>query len=502
MNSTNCWLGMVLGDGKPDFIGDPRATQAMQPSELPHPDRPDLVNSLPKVSGHFDPYSFLQPPRAEGELGRLGPYRVLKLLGAGAMGLVFQAQDIRASGRLVALKVMKPELASNPAARARFFREARAVAALDHENIVTIYPVGEEGGFPFIAMQLLKGQSLDDRRRESKPLGIDEVLRLGRQIALGLAAAHEADLMHRDVKPANLWLEQGGRLKILDFGLSRPVVDDARLTQSGAIIGTPAYLAPEQARGDKIDSRCDLFSLGIVLFELCTGRLPFAGGNSMAILIAVAMESPLPMRAINPAVPPELEDLVMHLLAKDPEERPPSAREVANRLAAIEEHRPGHPDESPPAPALQGDSPPTSPPPMTSPPESKPEQPTTQSWRSRRWVFAAVVLAGLPLGWFFGGQAVRFARNQGSDRGRRRSCPGRDREGEWNHDFRCRGRAGHHPAAAAPGNWRSLSKTPTATIALSRSVSPWAAAASSPSTSLGNWLCKKPNKSARPPTRC
>jgi serine/threonine protein kinase len=413
-------------DELPERGSDPKATEVVKPGELNLLDR-----STPEPRGNTGPFSFLQPPHSEGELGRLGPYRVLKLLGAGAMGLVFQAQDVQL-GRLVALKVIKPELATHAAARARFFREARAAAALEHENIVTIYQVGEQGGVPFIALQLLKGQSLEERRRKGPPLAIEEVLRLGRQIALGLAAAHQADLIHRDVKPANLWLEPGGRVKVLDFGLARPVADDARLTQSGAIIGTPAYLAPEQARCDKVDARCDLFSLGTVLFELCTGRLPFAGDNSIAVLIAVALETPPSMREINPAVPPTLEDLVMQLLAKEPEQRPASAQEVADRLAAIEEHRQSHPEgpqrpenppqgstsrvaRIPPAPPPQppGHSPPAAPPPVTAPPVTSHEQPAPRSWRPGCRLFAAAVLVAAPLAWFFGGQAVHFARNQG-----------------------------------------------------------------------------------------
>jgi serine/threonine protein kinase len=286
---------------------------------------------------------FLAPAKASDELGRLGSYRVLKQLGAGGMGVVFLAEDIHLKRR-VALKVMRPQATAKRGARERFLREAQAAATLEHEHIVTIFQVGEERGMPYLAMQLLKGMSLDDRLRRAEGvrppalLNIAQILRLGRQIARGLAAAHERGLIHRDIKPANLWLEpeHGGHIKILDFGLARAVEDEAHSTQSGAIVGTPSYMAPEQARSEKVDHRCDLFSLGVVLYRLCTGRLPFRGDSTMAVLTALAMDAPKPVRDLNPAVAPELADLVMQLLNKIPAMRPASAKEVAERLHALE----------------------------------------------------------------------------------------------------------------------------------------------------------------------
>jgi hypothetical protein len=253
------------------------------------------------------------------------------------MGSVFQAEDVHLQ-RQVALKVMRPEAASQPGARERFLREARAAAALEHDHIVTIYRVGEERGVPYLAMQWLKGMSLEERLQRPGALSISQVLRLGQQIARGLHAAHERGLIHRDIKPANLWIEpeHGGRVRILDFGLARAVADEVHLTQSGTIMGTPLYMAPEQGRGGKVEARSDLFSLGVVLYRMSTGKLPFQGESAMAILTALALDTPASPRQVNAAVPAELDELVMQLLAKDPARRPRSAREVAESLQRIE----------------------------------------------------------------------------------------------------------------------------------------------------------------------
>jgi WD40 repeat protein len=282
-------------------------------------------------------YDFLAPPQLPGELGRLGSYRVLQVLGSGGMGVVFRAEDVQLK-RQVALKVMKPDAVGKPAARQRFLREAQAAAALEHEHIVPIYQVGEAGGVPFLAMQWLKGMSLEERLKRPGALSVPQVLRLARQMACGLAAAHERGLVHRDIKPGNLWLEpeHGGHVRILDFGLARAVADDAHLTQSGTVVGTPAYMAPEQARGEKIDPRCDLFSLGVVLYRLATGQLPFRGTTTLAVLTSLATDTPAPPRQVNPAVPVALSELIVQLLSKEPAKRPQSAREVADRLQALE----------------------------------------------------------------------------------------------------------------------------------------------------------------------
>jgi serine/threonine protein kinase len=205
--------------------------------------------------------SFLAAPQQPDELGRLGSYRVLKVLGKGGMGLVLLAEDVELA-RPVALKVMLqvmlPRAAKNPSARQRFVQEARAAAKLRDDHIVTIFQVSEDHGVRFLAMELLDGVSLDDVLASGLPLDMPEILRIGREIAQGLAAAHEKGLIHRDIKPANLWLDQahGGRIKILDFGLARLEGADIHLTQSGAIVGTPAYMAPEQGRGERMRAPC------------------------------------------------------------------------------------------------------------------------------------------------------------------------------------------------------------------------------------------------------
>jgi serine/threonine protein kinase len=278
------------------------------------------------------------------------------------MGVVFQAEDTNLK-RLVALKAMVPALAVSASARERFKREAVTAAQIDHDHIVHIYQVGEDRGVPYLAMQFLKGEPLDERLRREPRLPVREVLRIGREIAQGLAAAHEQGLIHRDIKPANIWLEsrgQGsgvraqenassivpheaaaaGRVKILDFGLARAVAGSAQLTQSGAIVGTPAYMAPEQA-GKTVDHRCDLFSLGCVLYRMSTGRIPFEAADTISTLLAVATEQPRTPGELNHDLPPALSDLIMRLLAKRPDDRPPTARAVIEGIQAIEAEQSG-----------------------------------------------------------------------------------------------------------------------------------------------------------------
>lgn len=281
--------------------------------------------------------SFLAPPERPDEIGRLGPYRVLAVLGRGGMGVVFRAHD-PALDRIVALKAMLPGTSAVPAASERFLREARASAALKHPHIVTIFQVGEDRGVPFLAMEFLEGEPLDDRINREDRLPLAEILRVGREAALGLAAAHARGLVHRDIKPANLWLEGPSRhVKILDFGLARAQADQARLTQSGLIVGTPAYMAPEQAEGKPADPRGDLFSLGCVLHEMSTGTPPFHRDTTIAVLRALALHEPPLLVELRPEAPRELSALVARLLAKNPEDRPASAQEVAQRLRALEQ---------------------------------------------------------------------------------------------------------------------------------------------------------------------
>ena len=289
------------------------------------------------------PDTGFDPPIAPDEIGRLGGYRVLRLLGQGAMGAVYAAQDVKLQ-RPVALKVMLPEIARRPEARERFLREARAAAAVHDDRVVTIYQVDEANGVPFLAMEYLRGKPLDAWMRDNRPT-IPQILKIGYDAALGLAAAHALGLVHRDIKPANLWLEApNGRIKILDFGLARSAAcEDAQLTGSGVILGTPAYMAPEQARGLPVDHRCDLFSLGCVLYHLTTGQRPFTGSDTLAVLTSLAVDTPTAPHERNPDVPPALSDLVMRLLAKRPEDRPGSAREVAEELRHVQREMTGGP---------------------------------------------------------------------------------------------------------------------------------------------------------------
>ena len=279
---------------------------------------------------------FLSSPRAAGELGRLAHYRVLRLLGEGGMGRVFLAEDSLLS-RPVALKVIRPEIADTPGIAQRFMREARATAAIKHDHIVTIYQVGQENGMPFLAMEYLKGMSLDGWLDRGQRPSVELVLRIGREIAAGLSAAHRRSLIHRDIKPANIWLEApAGRVKILDFGMARSERENVEITGTGAVMGTPAYMAPEQARGEPAGASSDLFSLGCVLYRLCTRRLPFEGDSVIAVLTSLSTETPPAPRNLNDRIPASLSDLIMRLLHKMPEARPVSAEAVDKELRNIE----------------------------------------------------------------------------------------------------------------------------------------------------------------------
>jgi formylglycine-generating enzyme required for sulfatase activity len=275
--------------------------------------------------------SFLRAPEAPGYRGRLGNYDVIEVLGAGGMGIVLRAFD-PALHRIVAIKVLAPHLATSANARRRFNREALAAAAVGHDHVVTIHAVEEAEGLPFLVMQYIRGVSLQDRLDRSGPLELEQILRIGTQIASGLAAAHAQGLIHRDIKPGNILLENGvERVKITDFGLAR-AVNDAGLTQSGVVSGTPQYMAPEQARGESLDTRADLFSLGSVLYAMCTGRPPFEAATIMGVLRQVSDETPRPIRETHPEVPPWLANLIAKLQAKAPKDRFQSAAEVARLL--------------------------------------------------------------------------------------------------------------------------------------------------------------------------
>ena len=288
----------------------------------------DLPGRDPKDA---DERSFLAPPTRPGSLGRIGHYEVLEVLGRGGFGIVFRAFD-EVLQRVVAVKVMAPQIATLSPARRRFLREARSSAAVRHENVVQVYEVGEQP-LPYLVMEFIPGETLQKRLERCGPLDLGEVLRIGRQIAEGLAAAHASDLIHRDIKPGNILLEGGTqKVKITDFGLAR-AADDASISQIGVVAGTPMFMAPEQALGGKIDHRADLFSLGSVLYVMCTGRPPFRANSTLAVLKRVAEEAPRPIPEIIADVPRWLCDLIARLHAKRPEDRIGTAREVADLLA-------------------------------------------------------------------------------------------------------------------------------------------------------------------------
>ncbi|HKB03228.1 MAG TPA: protein kinase [Gemmataceae bacterium] len=273
---------------------------------------------------------FLRPSSNPGHLGRIGSYEVLSVIGRGGMGVVLRAFD-PALRRMTAIKVLAPQWASHSQARQRFAREARAAARVRHDNVVAIHAVEEADGLPYLVMEFVPGASLQQHLDRDEPLDVEDILRIGAQAAAGLAAAHEQDLIHRDIKPANILLDKDGNVRLTDFGLAR-AVDDSSLTQSGVIAGTPQYMAPEQARGEPLDHRADLFSLGSVLYAMCTGRAPFRAPTTVAVLKRVCEEMPRDVRDHNPDIPDWLAEIIDKLHAKKPRDRFQSAREVARLL--------------------------------------------------------------------------------------------------------------------------------------------------------------------------
>jgi serine/threonine protein kinase/Tol biopolymer transport system component len=269
-----------------------------------------------------------------GLIGRMiGHYRVLEHLGGGGMGIVYKAEDPRLA-RTVALKFLPPEVTRDPEAKVRFFQEARAASGLDHPNVCTIHEVGEtEDGRLYLAMPCYDGETLR-RRIERGPLSIDEATDIAKQIARGLAKAHRGGIVHRDIKPANLVVTSDGVVKILDFGLAK-LAGAAAITRTGSSVGTPAYMSPEQTRGEDVDHRTDLWSLGVVLYEMVAGRRPFRGDHEQAVLYSLLHEEPKPLSEVRVDTPPELDRIVTGLLTKDPAKRYPSAEGVLADLKAL-----------------------------------------------------------------------------------------------------------------------------------------------------------------------
>ena len=283
------------------------------------------------ADAHASDLDFLPPSTRPDSLGRVGHYEVLQMLGQGEFGIVFRAFDEQLR-RVVAIKALAPQLAAATSARKRFLREGQSSAKVRHENIVQVYAV-EEQPLPYLVMEFVAGETLQQRLDRIGLLEPAEVVRIGRQIAEGLAAAHASGLIHRDIKPANILIEAGPdqRVKITDFGLAR-AADDARLTQSGVISGTPMYMAPEQAQSEALDQRADLFSLGSVLYTMCSGQPPFRASSTLAVLKRVVEDTPRPIPEIVPDVPQWLCEIITQLHAKEPEGRIGTAREVADLL--------------------------------------------------------------------------------------------------------------------------------------------------------------------------
>ncbi len=264
-------------------------------------------------------------------------FRFVRELGRGGMGVVLEAEDTRL-GRRVAVKQMLPGIAALPEAKARFLREARAMAAVESDHIVPVLHVGETAdGSPYLVMPLLAGETLS-ARLDRGPLSADELRLVARDTALGLAAAHARGLIHRDIKPSNLWLEAHPdgtvrRVRVLDFGLAKPTTpEESTVTNSNAVVGTPQYMSPEQARAEKLGPPTDLFSLGSVLYRAATGKQPFPGETMSAVLTALAVDEPRPVRELDPSIPTEIADLIHALLRKEPGRRP-TTDDVIRRLA-------------------------------------------------------------------------------------------------------------------------------------------------------------------------
>lgn len=345
-------------------------------------------------------FAFLSPGTRTGSLGRIGHYEVLNIVGRGAFGIVFRALD-ESLLRVVAVKVLPPQLAASSHPRRRFLREARSSARVRHTNIVQVYAV-EEQPLPYLVMEFIPGETLQQRLDRLGPLAGVEVAEIGRQVAEGLAEAHAAGLIHRDIKPGNIMIETDKtlRVKITDFGLAR-VADDASLTQSGMIAGTPMYMSPEQVAGEPLDPRADLFSLGSVLYTLCTGQPPFRAKSTIAALKRVADETPRPISEIVPEVPGWLCDIIERLHAKRPDDRIANAKELAELLerGLIESRNPG---TAPWRPFAQGtaetdsrEGPASGDRELTADPVPAPDRPVAGARRlagNRRWAAAAAVL--------------------------------------------------------------------------------------------------------------
>jgi len=275
--------------------------------------------------------SILAPTDDPRMIGRIGCYEVAGVIGSGGMGIVLKGFDVSLN-RYVAIKLLRPTLAASANSRLRFAREGQAVASVLHENVIAIHGVDESNGLPYLVMPYIRGESLGTRVTRNGPMKLQEILRIGYQVASGLAAAHAQGLIHRDVKPSNILIEAGvERLKLTDFGLAR-AVDDVGLTKSGTLTGTPEYMSPEQAKGEVVDSRSDLFSLGSVLWTLAAGRPPFVADSCYGVIRRIIESEPHPLRSIDPSLPNWFAELVGRLMEKSADDRIQSATKLASLL--------------------------------------------------------------------------------------------------------------------------------------------------------------------------
>ena len=334
-NCSNC-RAQVLG-GEPTIEDDgPRSFRfdttgdTLDDAEQTNP-RTDYDATLHKGDGD-SAVAYLFPDRQGENLGWLGNYEIEYELGRGGMGIVFKGFDPHLR-RVVAVKVMAPQLAVNDRARQRFTREARAVATINHPNVVTIHAVSEHRNVPYLVMEYVAGESLEHRIRHRRPLPPVEIVRIAAQIADGLAAAHAVGTIHRDVKPANVMLENTvDRVKISDFGLAQIALDCAELTPTDQVLGTPSYMSPEQVEGKEVDPRSDLFSLGCVIYAMVAGHSPFIGSHLLDVVRRVSDFDPARLDEVDPNVPKALADLVGRLLEKEPGDRLQSAEQTAEAL--------------------------------------------------------------------------------------------------------------------------------------------------------------------------
>jgi eukaryotic-like serine/threonine-protein kinase len=262
---------------------------------------------------------------------KYGRYDIVKELGKGAMGVVYQARD-PSIGRMIALKVLRPDRVTSEEYLSRFVQEARAIGRLSHPSVVVVHDIGEDHGTVYISMEFLDGTPLDEVIRQ-EACGIEETIRLGIQVADALDFAHKRGIIHRDIKPSNIIVLSDGRVKITDFGIAYiEDPDSARQTQAGTILGTPAYMSPEQATGQDVDGRSDIFSLGVILYEMATGGRPFAGKTFTAILASITGHEPPEPAKVNGAVPSELSRIIVKCLSKSPERRFSTGSELSDAL--------------------------------------------------------------------------------------------------------------------------------------------------------------------------